>query len=51
MVGMADLAAKEKKSADAKQAEVNTALWKGLILPLQHKIYVETNKFTNKQDE
>lgn len=48
---MANPAAKEKKSADAKQAEVNTALWKGLILPLQQKIYVETNIFTYQQDE
>lgn len=48
---MANPAAKEKQSTDAKQAEVNTALWKGLVLSLQHKIYVETDIFTYKQDE
>lgn len=45
---MANPVAKEKQSADAKQAVVHTALWKGLILPLQHRIYVETDIFTYK---
>lgn len=51
MVRMVNPVAKEKQSADAKQAEVNTALWKCLILPLQQKIYVETDIFTYEQDE
>lgn len=44
-------AAKQKQSADAKQAEVSATLWKGLMLPLQRKLYVETNIFTYKQDD
>lgn len=48
---MVNPVAKEQQSADAKQAEVNAASWKGLILPLQHEICVETDIFTYKQDE
>lgn len=46
-----DPAAEDQKSADSEEEEVNATLWKGSVLPLQHKLYVETHIFTYKQGD
>lgn len=44
-----DTAAEDGESAASEEEEVNTILWKGLVLLLQHKLYVETHIFKYKQ--